>query len=103
MQTSDKDIIELYKLQAIAKGLSIEDCSVYFHADKLDAMILSGDNKLRKFAESNKKEVHGILWIFDKLVSAEIIIKGIAFKKLEQLMKINKRLPGLECQKRLKL
>lgn len=41
--------------------------------------------------------------IFDELISAEIIIKGIAFEKLEQLMKINKRLPGLECQKRLKV
>jgi rRNA-processing protein FCF1 len=103
LQTTDKEIIKLYELQAIAKGLSIEDCSVYFHADKLDAMILTGDNKLRKFAESNEKEVHGILWIFDELVSAEIIIKGIAFEKLEQLTKINKRLPGNEYQKRLKL
>lgn len=48
--------------------LSSEDCSVLITAKEQNAMILTGDNALRKVAKEEKIKVHGILWIFDELL-----------------------------------
>jgi len=96
---------EMNTIQEIAyrlPSLSYADCSVYFHSRRLNAILLTGDNRVRKEAISSGLEVHGILWVFDKLVAEMVITKRVAFNKLSELMIINTRLPRKECQKRLK-
>ena len=84
-------------------SLSLEDCSVFHLALQLAAILLTGDNKLRLHAEKAKVEAHGILWLLDLLVEDAILDLTTAISRLEQLRKMNPRLPIDECQRRLKL
>ena len=96
---------EMNAIQELAlklSSLSYSDCSVYFHSQKLSAILLTGDSHLRKEAESSGLEVHGILWVFDILIARDVITKDEAFNKLNELLTVNTRLPHEECQKRLK-
>jgi predicted nucleic acid-binding protein len=62
-------------------------------------MILTGDNRLRKEAQRQGFEVHGILWVFEQLVNIEVLSPLIASEKLRELMSINFWLPVGECDK----
>lgn len=98
----DSDELEqIFNLNAAKNGLSVPDCSVYYLANKLSASILTGDRKLRNYADQMGIEVHGILWIFDQLVDNNIISKMIARQKLLLLKTINSRLPEHEIDIRL--
>jgi predicted nucleic acid-binding protein len=100
--TSD-EIVELYGIAKENQALSIKDCSVLLLSRRLNATLLTGDAPLRKAAEKNKLDVHGILWLFDELLAAKMITKAKASEALQSLMGINKRLPKAECEKRLHL
>jgi predicted nucleic acid-binding protein len=93
--------IETFKdLPVQTKKLSINDLSLYFYAFELrECMVLTGDNRLRKEAEKIGFEVHGVLWVFEEMVSYNILEKQIAVQKLEELMKVNLWLPVRECEK----
>ncbi|WP_298144064.1 hypothetical protein [Flavobacterium sp.] len=76
-----------------SSGLSFEDCSVWYYADKLNGILLSGDGKLRRQATANGISVKGILYVFDQLLLKELITFDYAIEKIEQLYEINPRLP----------
>jgi predicted nucleic acid-binding protein len=94
-------LTEIQLLEVEYRQLSIPDCSCLFHASSVSARLLTGDAALRKIAEQDGVPVHGILWVFDKLVEQKVISKKTAYEKLSQLIVINSRLPGKECRKRL--
>lgn len=98
---SAEEIAEIYNLSFPA-GLEPADRSVFYYAKRLACMVISGDNKLRKYCHSNGLEVHGLIWFFDEVVARELISKATALTKLEKLMSYNDRLPGDELSKRLK-
>jgi hypothetical protein len=62
--------------------------------------VLTNDKRLRQLAADIG--VHGILWIFDCMLSSKIISRKRAVEKLHELMGINQRLPVDECLKRIK-
>ncbi len=97
-----EELVQVQLLEVEHQALSIADCSCLFHARTLSAKLLTGDAALRRTAEQADIPVHGILWIFDELVSQEIVTKEQAYEKLSQLVTINSRLPADECKKRLK-
>ena len=100
--TSHKqDIIEIAQLIEKSSGLSVQDCSVWHFSKKLNALMLTGDRKLRKEAEADNVIVRGVLYIFDELLRQQIIPLQEAIKSLEQLKQNNKRLPSDEIHKRL--
>ncbi|MDP8233322.1 MAG: hypothetical protein P9M06_00760 [Candidatus Saelkia tenebricola] len=102
LETPKDEISKLTEIRDNFPGLTIADCSIIYHAKKNKAFILTGDSALKNYAESNKLEVHGILWVLDELIREGRITKKIANSKLTQLMEINSRLPKKECEKRLK-
>lgn len=71
------------------KALSQQDKSVIYLASQLQAMILSSDNVVRKFAQKSAIETHGMFWIFDQLVDQKLLTKNIAIHKLHDLMNGN--------------
>ncbi|MCX7028133.1 MAG: hypothetical protein NT061_11795 [Spirochaetes bacterium] len=81
--------------------LSLADCSVLYHAAKVNGIVISGDGKLRKEAMARHMEVHGTPWILSQLVESSGVSISIAIEKLERLMEMNPRLPHKECQKLL--
>jgi hypothetical protein len=49
-------------------------------------MVLSGDKTVRNAAKNNAIDYHRMLWIFDQLVSNNLISKSEASLKLKQLI-----------------
>ena len=65
--------------------------------------MLTGDDPLRKFCTDKGLVVHGIIWLFDELLSKQLIKPAIAVEKIKALMSFNNRLPKDECMNRIKL
>ena len=80
---------------------SLTDCSVWYYAKQTNGRLLTGDGKLRKAAENDNIKVSGILYVFDNLIEYGILSEKDAADLLENLMKINLRLPKDECEKRI--
>ncbi len=94
------ELVQLENLQFPA-GLELADRSVYFYANNIQGLVLSGDRKLKKYCESKQLRVNGIIWVFDQIHEFGLIQKADLVFKLKLLMKINKRLPVEECNKRI--
>ena len=80
---------------------SLTDCSVWYYAKQTNGRLLTGDGKLRKSAEKDNVKVSGILYIFDNLIEYGILTETESADLLDNLMKINMRLPKDECEKRI--
>ncbi|MEN8254020.1 MAG: hypothetical protein ABFR33_00985 [Verrucomicrobiota bacterium] len=93
---------EVVSLRMQNEELTIQDCSVLKLAERLDAMLLTGDKDLRSFSRKRHIEVHGTLWILDLLVDRKLLAPRQAVAKLEKLLNAKRRLPKGECRKRLR-
>ncbi|MCK5170138.1 MAG: hypothetical protein KAQ75_09670, partial [Bacteroidales bacterium] len=76
-------------MNSFPKSLSDNDKTVIFLADKLNAIIISSDKAVRKFAKSKSIEYHGMLWIFDKLIESNLISPNEAITKINTLFSKN--------------
>ena len=104
-ELSDMDLSEINMIQKANPMLSDKDCSAYYQAKKYNAILITSDHALRKFCVKNGLEVHGHLWVFDRMVEGETIPGGIASEKLTELCEIvNPKLglPKAECLKRIR-
>lgn len=99
--TADEVIEIVEEHSSVSGNLSIPDCSVCYFARKHNVPMLTGDRRLRRYAEEQSIEVHGILFIFDELVRYDIISTSMAADRLEELFAINARLPKAEIRERI--
>lgn len=99
--TADEVIEIVEEHSSVSGNLSIPDCSVCYFARKHNVPMLTGDRRLRRYAEEQSIEVHGILFIFDELVRHDIISTSMAADRLEELFTINTRLPRAEIRERI--
>lgn len=83
-------------------NVGIEDKSVLYLATKLDAVLLTGDRRVRLEGMSKKLDVRGILWILDELVGKNLLTPRLAAAKLKLMLDDGAFLPD-ECDKRFKL
>jgi predicted nucleic acid-binding protein len=88
------------QIRSSHQTLSIYDISAFLIARDQNSTLLTGDEALRKFAESFNVEVHGILWILDELIRNEIIAKRDAAYALRRMLDLGCRLPQKECDDR---
>jgi predicted nucleic acid-binding protein len=102
IQISDEDFAAILIEAKTDKRLSEQDWSAYYYAQKLKALLLTGDDHLRKKAEANGISVCGILWVLDELLATNIISTTEAYDYLKDLMQKNKRLPKMDCEARLR-
>jgi len=68
-------------------GLSETDLSVIYLAIREDAMVFSGDRLLRITAQARHLEIHGTLWIMDKLERERLLRPSVAADRLEALIR----------------
>lgn len=99
--TADEVIEIVEEHSSVSGNLSIPDCSVCYFARKHNVPMLTGDRRLRRYAEEQSIEEHGILFIFDELVRHDIISTSMAADRLEELFAINARLPKAEIRDRI--
>jgi len=71
---------------ALDKSVSLQDASVLFVALQYDAMLLTGDKRLRANAELLEVECHGSIWILDQLVKSGNLQGKVAAAKLIRLL-----------------
>ncbi len=96
------ELAEIVEEHSKAPGnLSIPDCSVCYCARKHSATLLSGDKRLRKYAEATHVNVRGVLFVIDELVNHNTIQTSLGIQKLTELMMVNVRLPKSEIEKRI--
>ena len=101
IELTPTEIGDLYRLHQSLPKPSIPDLASYLVAVKTIGILLTGDKALRVFAEQ-KIEVHGFLWVVDKLVNLHIITARDASNCLELMLQDPKtRLPKRECNKRI--
>jgi predicted nucleic acid-binding protein len=81
---------------------SISDKTMLWKAIQLKCPLLTCDDKLRKEAIDNGIEVHGSIWVITELTKQKIINNLKAIELLEQLKKVNTRLPLDEIDKIIK-
>jgi rRNA-processing protein FCF1 len=95
------EIESIAAIQTAHRALSTADCSVLFHARRLQAVVLTGDNRLRREAREAGLDVHGTVWAFEELVGQGLLSGKLAASKLERLLAANPRLPREECERRI--
>ncbi len=91
-----------------SKRLSDTDKTVLYLAHKQQAMLLSSDGVIRKFAKEKHIETHGLIWIFDELMKHKLVTRKLACTKINSLLESNRRYKEdarlvNECLNRLKL
>jgi predicted nucleic acid-binding protein len=99
----EDDFLSIYQIQVQRPQLSEQDCSAFYQAQKLDAILLTSDKVLRRLAQQKALEVHGHLWVFDEMVAAGTLSPKAAIQKLDELCEeVNPRLglPKGECERR---
>lgn len=74
--------------------ISPADFSVILYAQKANFNILTGDKRLKTYAEKEGIEVHGILFVFEALVVHQILPPALAIELLQRLKELNKRTPA---------
>ena len=97
------ELMRMRKRASESSNASIQDCSVWKLAKNLNCSLLTGDNRLRKVVQKDNIEVHGILYLFDKMLEHQVINHETAITKLQSLFNINSRLPKDEIDKRIEL
>lgn len=103
-ELTESELTEVFDLRTQHPRLSEQDCSAFLKARQLDAILLTGDNVLRRLSRQEGQEVHGHLWLLDQLVASGNLSPGQAREKLKALCDaINPRLglPKEEVDKRL--
>ena len=96
-------LTKFHTLQRETTKVSIQDCSVWLYAMDKGYTLLTGDAKLKNAATKTGVDVHGIIYVIDKLVDMLLISKDVAADKLEKLLLLNQRLPMSEIERRVKL
>jgi predicted nucleic acid-binding protein len=99
--SEDVDIVSILQLRQQHKKLSVEDCSVWYYAKKLNGILLTGDGQLRKQSLKSHIEIRGILYLFDLLIAERKLSYETAILKLKELAELNSRLPENEVRLRL--
>ncbi|MDA3927219.1 MAG: hypothetical protein PF904_21310 [Kiritimatiellae bacterium] len=82
-------------------NISIEDASALIIALKKEAILLSGDAKLRKTAVGEGVKVYGVIWVFDRLVEESLLPPDGAIRKLQALLESGSFLPKAICESRI--
>lgn len=67
-----------------------------------DAVLLTGDQRLRRVAERHRVETHGILWLLDQLLEGGAVDPAILRDALRSLIRDPAvHLPAKEVQRRM--
>ncbi|MEW6668142.1 MAG: hypothetical protein AB1512_23270 [Thermodesulfobacteriota bacterium] len=101
---SSEDMTRIVRLQAdLPSRVTLEDASVLYLSSTWGTILLTSDKVLRRCAADRGIEVHGLLWVFDLLVSRGKIPPGAAADRLEQMAAPGTgRLPEKECRQRIR-
>lgn len=96
-QLSGEEVLQIIELAGQYREPGIEDLSVLVLARRLHAVALTGDAGLRRAAEAEGLEVHGMLWLLDQMVASGVMRPGAAAEALAEMVAKGSRLPTSTC------
>lgn len=102
IEFEDTQIIQVAHLKSQTNKVSTPDLFAFLSAKYYSCCLITGDNNLRKLAESSGVTVHGVLWLLDMLISENLLSPAKASEALYKLSNGGSRLPKNECRKRFK-
>lgn len=70
-------------------GLSEADKSAIYIAANIQAILLSSDKTVRRYAKHKNIDCHGMLWVFESLVDSHVVSAAEAAHKLTELISTN--------------
>ncbi|HNR69509.1 MAG TPA: hypothetical protein PKN04_15555 [bacterium] len=94
-----EDISELYRIRTLYPRPSVIDLASLLVAKKIKAILLTGDKALRLAAEAESANVHGLLWLMDRLVEQQLLTPQAAVECLQTLIKNGSRQPDKDLKK----
>ena len=98
---SDKELEEAIILPT-GRALELADKSVAWLSIHLQGILISDNPLSARLYETTQLEVKSIIWLIDLLIEKQIILYTFAVQKMKQLLKINRRIPRDESEKRIK-
>lgn len=102
IELSSDQIEQLVQLSLSYRKLSVKDLSALILAEEWSIPLLTNDRPLRDIATEVGVEVHGTLWILDKMVYLNLISPRDAAEALESMIAKGSRFPPSECSKRMR-
>ena len=94
-------VARLFDLKISHNNSSLADVSCYLLAHVTGRPLLTGDGKLRKQALKDGMQVHGGLWLLDRMVEHSLLGADDAASALDRMLNHGARLPQGECQTRI--
>ena len=90
------------RLRSENTAISISDLFAFIAARERQDVLITGDNNLRRLAEDEGVEVHGVLWVLDELVRLKSIGPLRAAQALKDMLDEGSYLPPKESERRFK-
>ena len=97
----EEEMSDIFNLTEEHTGLSYEDCSAWYFAQKMDGILVTGDGKLRTKASASGIEVRGMIYIIEQIKVQGLLPIATCTEKLRLLKQINDRLPMAEIDNRI--
>ncbi len=98
----EEGVAEAFRLGRRYRGPQRADLFALVYAGRRASDLLTGDRRLRNAAKNEGVEVHGILWLLDRLIEQSLISEARAAEAIEAMVGGGARLPGREVAKRLR-
>lgn len=94
---------EIGRMNHSFAGLRIgfEDQTALYVALEMDAVLITGDRRLRIEARKRAVDVRDLLWVLDELIERDVLAPRLAAVKLQAMLDQGAFLPRDECNKRL--
>jgi len=80
---------------------SVVDLTSLVLARDFSVVLLTGDSKLRAAAEAEGVDAHGVLWLLDRMLAANVLAPAEASRSLRLILHAGARLPSDEVDTRL--
>lgn len=102
IEFTGEEVIEAASLGAEYRNVSKPDIFAFLAAREKSAFLLTGDASLRQLAATKDVTVHGMLWVLDELVEAELLVPLRAAKVLRDILDLGSFLPKTGCESRFR-
>lgn len=94
-------MLELYRLRQSKSTIAVADWEAFLLAREHDAVLVTGDKNLVKFATDTGVKVHGLLWLMDEMIRLGVLEPGKGADSLRIILEYGARLPAEECAQRI--
>lgn len=92
------EVAEVERLRASYRTPSTNDLFALSLAKSRGWLLLSGDASLRDASEKESTEVHGTLWLIERMVQRQVITSPRALIGFKMMRKHGRRLPWTEVE-----